>query len=246
MVDLTDYVSKRYGLTLPLLIRPGTSDAKAALEVLEHNAYQRPQSGFGIQPGDRWLDAGANIGAFTMQAIHHGAALVVAVEPVPDHIDVLVKNIAAHPKADRATEVLQGAVTPPGFTDPVSVYERLNPEHQWRTSTARMTHQPTTSYRTKAYPIDALVADYSLDAVKLDVEDAEHDIMRLWDPADTVRKVVIEWGFEEDHRTAPLIAWLDRWIEAGWTIGKIHTRIREFDLWDPSWTPRATLIFATR
>ncbi len=33
MVELVDFVSKRYGLTLPLLIRPGTSDIKAARAV---------------------------------------------------------------------------------------------------------------------------------------------------------------------------------------------------------------------
>ena len=245
MVDLTDYVSKRYGLTLPLLIRPDTSDVKAAREVLEKNTYQLPGLGFTLQPGDRWLDAGANIGAFTMQAVHHGAALVVAVEPVPDHIDVLVKNIAAHPKADRVTEVLQGAVTPPGFTDPVSVYERLNPEHQWRTSTARMTRQPTTTYRTKAYPLDALIADYGIDCVKIDIEGAEHDVLRLWEPASSVRKIVVEWGFEDDDRTAPLVAWLDKLEDAGMRTAS-HSRIRRFPVWGKSWVPRGCIVWGWR
>ncbi len=243
MVELVDFVSKRYGLTLPLLIRPGTSDVKAARDVLETNTYQRP--GFQLEAGDRWLDAGANIGAFTMQAVHHGAALVVAVEPVPDHIDVLVQNIAAHPKAGRATEVLQGAVTPPGQTDPVAVYERLDPEHQWRTSTTRMTHQPTTTYRTKAYPIDALVADYGLDCVKLDIEDAERDVLRLWEPDAGVRKLVLEWGFQSEHRTAPLVAWLDRMETAGW-LTAAPEQVRTSSYWLRNWWPRAVPVFAWR
>ncbi len=246
MVELVDYVSKRYGLAVPLRIRPDTSDIKAARDVLERNTYQRTRGGFCFEPGDRWLDGGANIGAFTVQALHHDAALVVAVEPVVDHLEVLAINVAVEVVEGTAT-ILQGAVTPPGHTDPVSVYERLDPRHQWRSSTARMTHQATTTYRTKAYPIDTLVADFDLDCVKLDIEDAERDVLRLWEPGPGVRKIVFEWGWEVEKRIAPLRAWMDRMEAAGWdTAASTPKAIRENELWLDNWLPPMTMVFAWR
>ncbi len=246
MVELIDYVSKRYGLTVPLRIRPDTSDFKAARDVLERNTYQRVRGGFRLEAGDRWLDGGANIGAFTMQAIHHGAALVVAIEPVVDHLEVLAINVGAEVVAGSAT-ILQGAITPPGHTDPVTVYERLDPQHQWRSSTARMTQQATTTYRTKAYPIDTLVATYGLDCVKLDIEEAEHDVLRLWEPDLGIRKLVFEWGFDVDNRIAPLVAWMDRMEAAGWETATTSPKaVRENPIWLKNWVPPATTVFAWR
>ena len=47
----------------------------------------------GVQPGDVVLDCGANIGIFSKTALASGARLVVAVEPAPDTLECLRRNL---------------------------------------------------------------------------------------------------------------------------------------------------------
>jgi len=49
----------------------------------------------GVHPGDVVLDCGANIGFFTREALAAGAKLVVAIEPAPENLECLRRNLAA-------------------------------------------------------------------------------------------------------------------------------------------------------
>src|SRR5207344_2312360 len=75
--------------------RPGTSDENALIEVINKKAYRRGSVKFDVERGERWLDLGANIGAFALYARSKGAT-VECYEPMPDCFAILKKNV---PKA---------------------------------------------------------------------------------------------------------------------------------------------------
>jgi FkbM family methyltransferase len=49
----------------------------------------------GVHRGDIVLDCGANVGAYTREALDAGAALIVAIEPAPDNVRSLRRNFAS-------------------------------------------------------------------------------------------------------------------------------------------------------
>jgi FkbM family methyltransferase len=57
--------------------------------------------GRGVHPGDTVLDCGANIGVFTRHALERGARLVVAIEPAPENLYCLRRNLAEQIQAGR-------------------------------------------------------------------------------------------------------------------------------------------------
>jgi FkbM family methyltransferase len=56
----------------------------------KYTGFPRP-----IHPGDIVLDCGANVGAFTREAVDEGATVVVAIEPAPNNVESLRRNFAA-------------------------------------------------------------------------------------------------------------------------------------------------------
>jgi FkbM family methyltransferase len=67
-------------------------------EVCEENAYL--QEGISISPGDVVIDAGANIGVFTLYAAKRGAQ-VYSYEPVAPTYAVLTQNVESHRLLDK-------------------------------------------------------------------------------------------------------------------------------------------------
>src|SRR5947209_8241482 len=45
-----------------------------------------------VHTGDTVLDCGANVGVFTREALKHGAAKVIAIEPAPENLEALRRN----------------------------------------------------------------------------------------------------------------------------------------------------------
>jgi FkbM family methyltransferase len=74
-------------------IRPDTADDAMWRECVIHNAYRLPRA---FEPGTIVLDLGANIGAFTHAALRRGAAFVYGVEPEPENIRTLQRNLQRH------------------------------------------------------------------------------------------------------------------------------------------------------
>jgi FkbM family methyltransferase len=54
-----------------------------------------------VQKGDVVLDAGANIGVYTREALDEGASLVVAIEPGPENVECLRRNLKSDIDAKR-------------------------------------------------------------------------------------------------------------------------------------------------
>lgn len=79
-----------HGITV--YYRPQTSDERVIKEVIELRSYQRTRLKFDVEGGERWLDLGANIGAFSIYCKIRGAT-AVAFEPDPGCFEILSRNV---------------------------------------------------------------------------------------------------------------------------------------------------------
>lgn len=130
-----------------------------------------------VQPGDVVLDAGANVGAFTREALDAGAGLVVAIEPSPPAVESLRRTFAADIDAGRVRIVGRGVWNRPD-TLPMYVYENT-----FLHSFVMMTRPDGLPHRRVDLPlttIDAIVEELRLDRVnflKMDIEGAERQAL---------------------------------------------------------------------
>ena len=70
--------------------REGMSDLKTFNEVLGNEVYLK--KGMTIQSGEKWMDCGGNVGAFTLLACSKGAKVTVY-EPDPYNCEMIKKNL---------------------------------------------------------------------------------------------------------------------------------------------------------
>lgn len=77
-----------------LKYRPNSTDERVLKEVIDLSGYRRKNIDFDVKPGEKWLDLGANIGAFAAYACIKGADHVDCFEPDPDCHAILVHNLA--------------------------------------------------------------------------------------------------------------------------------------------------------
>jgi FkbM family methyltransferase len=126
----------------------------------------------GIHPGDTVLDCGANVGVYARKALRDGAKLVVAIEPAPENIEALKRNLAA--------EIADGRV----IIDPKGVWDKddvlrfeINPVNSAADSFVRVNQQVKGNLvSVPVTTIDHLVAELRLprvDFIKMDIEGSE-------------------------------------------------------------------------
>jgi FkbM family methyltransferase len=186
------------------------SDIKAIREVVEKRAYAG--HGFTPSPGERWLDLGANIGAFAVWAGAHGAD-VVAFEPDPDLAAAAAHNVALNGLDEHVTVVPAGVwAAPPG---PAVLHRNTARGNVWRNSLHK-------SWRGgEDVPVDMLdiTGLWTPDAnVKMDIEGAEMDILEALAHR-PVRRLVFEWSFDIDGD-------LDRFRAVMTTLADTYEHVR--------------------
>lgn len=174
--------------------RPDTTDENVMKEIFGRKDYQNIKNGFvfdkGSQKGKRWLDLGANIGAFS-KLVEKCGGTTIAFEPIEENFMILEKNV------DKS-EVFQAAVT-------TSKSETL----QFYTSTKERDKYRFTSIQ-NARPSDVVNNIYigeviegfgKFDGVKIDIEGAELDMIDkgLIPDCDLL---VMEYHFSKDKNMA--------------------------------------------
>ncbi len=221
--------------------RPGTSDLKAIDEVCNKSGYER--RGFSIEPGERWLDLGANVGAFTVYAGLKGAS-VLALEPDPENYVVLVKNVAWN----SIPALMQRAA---GWSsDGAMTFHRNSARgNLWRNSLLKEWKGgeditvPTVDIRPLVLPGTCL---------KIDVEGAEYEILKCLINANlmqNVPKFALEWSFD----ILPEIA---KFKETMAALAISHTllgvsdnymqRLEGHEVWPPAWFPPCAKVYGIR
>jgi FkbM family methyltransferase len=184
------YVHRVTGLQYPFHYRPGTSDEKCMVEVLDTECYAHDGLGFRPRPGEHWLDLGANVGAFSFWCMLHGAH-TTAYEPDPLNYRILNHNAAY--AAQSEIRPYNSAVTV--FQRPkVVFYTGALPGDFYRNTclapaTIREMHEYNNTHVSK------LKGPY--DGIKMDIEGSEFPIidMGLIPPCN---KLVIEYHLSHD------------------------------------------------
>jgi FkbM family methyltransferase len=193
-----------------------------------------------VEPGSTVVDVGANIGYNAIHAARRAGprGRVVALEPTPDNLEVLRRNVAAAGLANVTIEpvaagslaaerdlFVRGAKSAVNSLFPTSCYAAV-----------------TDVLRVPVVPLDALVAG-DVDVVKIDVEGAELDVLegmpRILGAPGAV--LIVEWhpllqqlaGYAPDA--------LPRWLLArGWRVESAsHLSVRPLPAADlPALTAR--------
>jgi FkbM family methyltransferase len=145
--------------------RPGTSDENALIEVISKKAYRRGSVGFDVEPGEHWLDLGANVGAFALYAKSKGAK-ATCYEPMPDCFAILQKNVPEFKLVNKAVTNVAA--------DQVTFYTPRREQDKYRS---------TLLPRKGKYPefvvpnIHASKLKGTFDGIKMDVEGSEFGLL---------------------------------------------------------------------
>ena len=149
---------------------PAASKAAILYDLSEQDRDIYWTASGGIRPGDVVLDCGANVGVFAKKALAAGASRVIAIEPAPENLRVLKKNLAAEIAAGKVTvyekgvwdkdDILKMSIDPTNSAADSFVRQREG---------GQFIELPLTT-------IDKLVAELGLervDFIKMDIEGAE-------------------------------------------------------------------------
>lgn len=167
--------------------RNGASDEKTIKEVVGKKAYEK--KGFKIEAGEKWIDLGGNIGAFTVLAASRGCS-VLTYEPDPFNCQMIHENLALN---GLHAVVKQKAIV---HDDMIAVNLNLWPDGQsWRNSIIRN--------KKGTRPLTVMCENFFKIAtpehcVKMDIEGAEIKILESWPEDFKVKKLVFEYSFDVD------------------------------------------------
>lgn len=172
---------------LKFQVRPGTSDEQAIKEVVTNAAYQRRY--FQIESGERWLDLGANIGAFACFAAQKGA-VVEAYEPEPDNAAQTALNLRLNGYPETVHQVAVVADTE--TRDHLNLYLSNTDYGLWRHSLYKTKNKR--AIQVPVVRISSLLEN--CDGIKMDIEGAEIDILNSLSDYRNVRKLCFEYHFD--------------------------------------------------
>ena len=140
------------GAHYAMSVRPGTSDWNTV------NSCARPNDEYHLPTGlSGWaLDVGAHIGACAVPLLIDNPDLrVIAIEALPENVDMLRANAARNQVSDRLI-VLHGAAAGYGTTR-VTIHYPADPEHRY-IGNADHPGTPTLSADVDGFDLDALLA----------------------------------------------------------------------------------------
>jgi FkbM family methyltransferase len=207
--------------------RPGFSDLKAFEEVVGRKVYLK--HGLKILPGEKWMDCGGNVGAFTLLACSLGAEVTVY-EPDPFNADMIERNLRLN---GYSATIKQAALV---HDDRESTILHIGNSNQvWRNSIV-------TKWNEKGIRVPCLNFDHEarpFDCCKMDIEGAEMPILE--NTAAIFKKLVYEWSFDVD----PSLPRIRRVIERQQQLYKVKVRANclpgaKGSVWKSSWFPLCT------
>jgi len=127
----------------------------------------------GERRGDIVLDCGANVGVYAKTALASGAKLVVAIEPAPENVECLRRNLGQEIADEKVI------VYPKGVWDKEDTLAlHRDPKNSARDSLFKLEGDAIDTTQVPLTTIDKLVAELQLDRVdfiKMDIEGAERN-----------------------------------------------------------------------
>jgi FkbM family methyltransferase len=203
---------------------------------VERRVYRK--AGFlDLEPGDRWLDLGGNIGTFAVLAASVGGE-VRTYEPEPENYALLQRNIARNGFGDRIT-AYQAAVVG-GSAGQRPLYLCSGEKNKYR-------HTLTQIRGREAILVDCVPLLGLLDgwpnAVKLDIEGAELPMLTTPHGWPGIRKIVMEYHLDRDRSLPHFHERMDRLRAAGFEVR--HPKMPEHKT-VCDWWPASALVHAVR
>lgn len=181
------YESKQFD-TIVAQYRPDTSDLFVLKEVITNRIYRRKKIGFDVEKGERWLDLGANIGAFALYCKIRGAR-AVCYEPDPACFKILQQNVPEFPMWQKAVTAHR-ATTIPFWKG------RLQSNHSKATSipSANLPRHPN---GTLPNIYAGSLIHLHFDGIKMDIEGSEGELIDQW-LLPRCNKLVMEYHSSRD------------------------------------------------
>lgn len=164
-----------------------------------------------VRGGDVVLDCGANLGVYTREALQAGAKLVIAIEPAPENLVALKRNLEK--------EIADGRVIvyEKGVWDKDDVLELHQDPSNTAADTLVMKREGfTKSVKVPLTTIDKMVAELKLDRVdyiKMDIEGAE--VKALIGAKETIAKYHPRMGLSVYHQADHPVE-VPKAAKAGW------------------------------
>jgi FkbM family methyltransferase len=155
---------------------------------------------YAVKETDRLIvDAGANIGSFTLYALLKAPqSCVIAIEPAPDTCRRLREVVEEHGFSRRCT-IHQAALGSQIGTTTID----LTPESQFRSTGTGSTSVPV-------FTLDAVVRQAEVDMLKLDIEGGEYSVLATDSPRCLHQFQRIDMEFHPNGSLADLVAPLER------------------------------------
>lgn len=219
---------------LSFTIRDKTSDFKAIKEVVIDRAYQRKN--FKPEPGELWIDIGANCGAFCVWAGKMGAN-VEAFEPDYENASIAEANVQQN-GLSKIVKIHQLGLTEDENKKDAFLFRNTANGNLWRNSIYK-------SWRggEKIKVGLAPAKNYWVDGncVKLDAEGLEMPLLEKYAEI-KLKKLVFEWSFDIDNSItrfekviARLKAIYPNVIYSGYASGH--------KFWQASWFPACRTVW---
>lgn len=210
------------------LHREHTSDFKTFEEVIGRDVYQK--RGNEIKPGEFWYDCGANVGAFTLWAIRHGAE-VEAFEPDPFNCEMIERNLKLNGFKAKINQV----ALVHNDKKEATLFAGTNGNY-WRNSLVK-------NWSGKGVKVQCVNFDQVLKAgvcVKLDVEGMEMPIIESTNQL--FKKLIFEWSFDIDPNLERYWRVLER-LSAHYDLRCTTYKDKGVTVWPKSWFPACENVF---
>jgi len=159
-----------------LIARPGLMGATG---IYYTGLYEFEEMAFtlhALRPGDRFIDIGAHIGAFSVLAAGAVGADCLAIEPVPASFAHLQDNINLNALAGKVRLLNVGLAAQPGrlpFTTTKGAANGVIPVGAQGSRPDAMPHHIDID----VLPLDALTVEFTPTMLKIDVEGYEHEVI---------------------------------------------------------------------
>ena len=212
-MNKTIYIPKNTKTAGKFALRDGSSDQKSVDETWVRKAYQKPMLPFTINEGEKWLDLGANIGAFACYAAVKGCQ-VRAYEPQIDNCEMIRINAELNNVADKI-EIIKAAVVPQsqdGKT--LNFYESTNPASFRRhtlygnyLNSSKKKNITVTSVTAAGF--NSLIKD-GYNCIKMNIEGAEIPIINELENNLNIKKMVFEYSFDMDNKISTYVAVIEK------------------------------------
>lgn len=214
--------------------REGMSDLKTFKEVIGDKTYLK--KGMTIQKGEKWMDCGGNVGAFTLLACSLGAEVTVY-EPDKFNCEMIKKNLKLN---GFKAEVKQYALVHNDVKNLILFIG--NNGNVWRNSIVK-------KWNNKGIKVPCLNFDEEakkFDCCKMDIEGAE--MLILENTNKTFKKLVYEWSFDIDSSLPRFWNVIEKQQKQYSDLKDVGNtakfKSRDYDTWQKSWFPACTNVFA--